>query len=857
MSSKTRDSALGARRSALGARYSALGARRSALGGRCTALGARRAAWLLALLLAACGAPSGSAPTTPGDDAHRRLPTGRRLDPAGTLVDAGNLPLGLALSPDGNSAVLLLSGFREQGVQVIDRQRGKVAVTFPIAGAFLGVAFSPDGKTVAASGGNSDAIYLFSWHDGRVWLTDSILLAKKAPRTDGTRYPAGLAWSRDGALLYVAENLADSLAVVNVANKRVVQRFPTERYPYGVVVAADGNVYVSAWGGSTVSTFIDGGGGALTPTGLIIVGRHPSAMTLNADGTRLFVASASTDRVAVVDTRRRAVITQLLDPPPAGPGEGSTPDALALSASGTRLFVAEADNNAVAVFDLSAATSAVKSAAGRDALVGRIPVGWYPSALAVHGDSLIVVNAKGRGTHPNVGGPYPGLPSAKVPASYTLGMLNGTVTTIPVEMGDSLALAGTSARVAKANGWDAPRTAAKYPPFEHVIYVIKENRTFDQILSDIPNADGDTSLRFFPRSVSPNHHALAQRFGAYDRFFVNAEVSADGHNWSDAAYAADYVEKTVGLTYGDQGRSYDYEGYNRDGDDIAEDDVNEPASGYLWDAAARAGVTYRDYGEFTAADSTRRGTPQAPFYYGNKRVLAGHVDSLYPNFNTAIKDQYRIDRWLEEFREFERTGVMPALMTMWLPDDHTSGLRAGLPSPRAAFADNDLALGRLIDALSHSKFWKNTVVFVVEDDAQNGPDHVDSHRSVMFAISAYSRGGVQHRFTNTTDVIATIIEVLHLGSLSQFDFYGRPLRDVFNDSADLTPYAALVPEQSLDEMNPPAKISSRSGRPLDLSAVDRADEDDFNRELWLALKGPGVPYPGIRRMSALEAARAR
>ena len=403
------------------------------------------------------------------------------------MVDAGNLPLGFALSGDGNSAVLLLSGFREQGVQVVDRQIGKAGAVFPIAGAFIGVAFSPDGKTIAASGGNSDAVYLFSWHDGRLWLTDSIVLAKKAMgRTDGTRYPAGLAWSRSGALLFVAENLADSLAVVNVGNRQVIQRFPTERYPYGVVVGADGSVYVSAWGGTTVSTFIDGGGGALMPTGLITVGRHPSAMTLNADGSRLYVASASTDRVAVVDTRRRAVIAELLDPPPAGPGEGSTPDAVALSASGTRLFVAEADNNAVAVFDLSAATSGVTSAAGRDRLAGRIPVGWYPSALAARGDTLVVVNAKGRGTKPNPGGPYPGLPSRKVPASYTLGMLNGTVSTIAGAMGDSLALAPLTARVAKANGWDAPRTAAKYPPFEHVIYIIKENRTFDQVLSDMP-----------------------------------------------------------------------------------------------------------------------------------------------------------------------------------------------------------------------------------------------------------------------------------------------------------------------------------------------------------------------------------
>ena len=822
----------------------------------------------LALAVVGCGGASGSSSSRvagAGDDAHRRLPTGARLDPAGRSVVAGSLPLAMTLSPDGHDAVLSLNGWRERGIQLFDRQSGRIASTVPLPGAFLGVAFSPDGRTLAASGGNADAIYLFAWHNGAAILTDSIVLAAKRG-AEGTRYPAGIAWSRTGALLYVAENLADSLAVVNIGLKQVIQRFPTERYPYAVVVSAEGEVYVSAWGGSTVSTFIDAAGGGLAPTGQIRVARHPSALALNASGTRLYAASASTDRVAVVDTRRHAVIAELLDPPPAGPGEGSTPNALALSADGTRLYVAEADNNAVALFDLSAATSGVPGARGRDALVGRIPVEWYPAAVAARGDTLVVVNAKGRGAGPNVSGPGPWKPSGTVPDSYTLGQLVGSVTTFVGALGDSLALAPLTARVARANGWDTPaRTAAHYPPFEHVIYIIKENRTFDQVLSDVPNVDGDTSLLFFGRGIGPNHHALAERFGAYDRFFVNAEVSADGHNWSDAAYAADYVEKTQSLNYAGQGRSYDYEGTNR-GDGVAhlpDDDVNEPASGYLWNAAARAGVSFRDYGEFTVLDSTLRGPSRAAGYRGTKAVMAGHTNPDYPGFDLNIRDQHRMDVWLEEFREFERTGAMPALMTMTLPNDHTSGLRAGAPSPRAAFADNDLALGRLVDALTHSRFWGSTVVFVLEDDAQNGPDHVDSHRSVMYAISAYSRRGVVHRFTNTSDVLATIIEILHLGSLSQFDFYGRPLRDVFvlTDSADLSPYTALVPAVSLDERNPPAPprsgSTSRGTRALDLSGADRADEDDFNRELWRAFKGARAPYPGVRRVPALEAARDR
>jgi hypothetical protein len=372
------------------------------------------------------------------------------------------------------------------------------------------------------------------------------------------------------------------------------------------------------------------------------------------------------------------------------------------------------------------------------------------------------------------------------------------------------------------------------------------------VLSDLPGVDGDTALQFFTKASSPNHHALAERFGAYDRFFVNAEVSADGHNWTFGSYAADYVEKTVSLAYADQGRDYDYEGQNRN--EVPDDDVNGPANGFLWDAAARAKITFRDYGEFTYYDSAPGAKKGA--WQGAVKAMVGHTSPDYPAFDLAIKDQRRVDVWLQDLKEWERTGEMPALITMNLPNDHTSGMRAGAIAPRAAFADNDLALGRLVEALSHSRFWKNTAVFVVEDDAQNGPDHVDSHRSVMFAISAYSKRGPVHRFTNTTDVIATIVEILHLGSLSQFDFYGRPLRGAFTSEPDLTPYMAITPAQDLDERNPTARTGAAHSRPLDLSAADRADEDDFNRELWRAFKG-SAPYPAVRRMTPPAAAQAR
>jgi YVTN family beta-propeller protein len=647
-------------------------------------------------------------------------------------------------------------------------------------------------------------------------------------------------------MLYVAENLDDSLAVVDIAGKRVTQRLPTGRYPYGVLTGPDGAVYVSAWGANTVRVLTPLADGALRDAGTIAVARHPSAMVANRAGTRLFVASATTDRVSVVDTRLRAEIAQLLDPPPAGPSEGSTPNALALSADETRLFAAEADANAVAVFDLSTRTAGV-SAHGRDSLAGRIPVEWYPSAVVVSGDTMFVANGKGRGTAPNPTGPTPMRPSRAAAHEYTLGQLTATLSTVTDAGMSRGALAALTARVSRANHWDQPaRAAARYPPFEHVIYIIKENRTYDQVLGDVPEGDGDSALLFFPRAVSPNHHALAERFGVYDRFFTNAEVSADGHNWSTAAYASDYVEKTVGSQYSDRRPYYDYEGTNRDR--LTDDDVNSPSTGYLWNLAQRAGLTFRNYGEFVVSPrELAEGAQDMPeSYRGVKPFLAEHTDSAYPGFDLDIRDQTRMDLWLDEFHTFERTGALPQLEIVRLPNDHTSGAAPGKPTPSAAFADNDLALGRLVGALSRSRFWHSTVVFVVEDDAQNGPDHVDSHRAPFFMISAYSRPGVVHRFVNTTDVIATIADILHLGSLSQFDYYGRPLRGLFTDTPlpDLTPYTTLVPSTNLNELNPPRGPGAAASAHLDLRFEDQVDDNVFNHILWEALKGPNTPYPG-------------
>lgn len=327
---------------------------------------------------------------------------------------------------------------------------------------------------------------------------------------------------------------------------------------------------------------------------------------------------------------------------------------------------------------------------------------------------------------------------------------------------------------------------------------------------------------------------MAERFGLFDRFFVNAEVSSQGHPWSTSAYVTDFREKTVHSTYSD-----------RREEEPPDDDASDPATGYLWDLATRENMSLRIYGEYAEL------SPDKKTYRSTKKGATQYTSPTYPCYNLSIQDQARMDAWISEFNGFVSQGEMPALQIFHLPNDHTAGARAGMATPAAYMADNDLALGRMITALSNSPFWKDTVVFVVEDDSQSGPDHVDSHRSVLLVISAYNHPGVSHRFVNTTDVIATIEGILGVGSLSQFDYYGRPLYEIFSDQPDLTPYSLLTPEQSLTEQNPQGENAKNSLK-LNLEKEDLSDDDLFNRILWAAIKGNQIPFPEEHRVSLLQ-----
>ena len=753
------------------------------------------------------------------------LPTGVRLDAVGEAIELDSMPLNLVPDIKGEKSVVVLSGWREQGIQVVDLKTRQVTQTILQDGAFYGAAFSPDGNMLYVSGGNTDNLFAYSWKDGAATLAKKFELAKtRTAEGTGTSYPAGVAVAPNGNFVYVAENVGDRLTVLDAVTGEIVQHFPTDHYPYAITLSADGQLFVSAWGGTTISDFHILADGKLAYLGRIEVGRHPSALAIN--GPRLYVALAGSDRVAIIDTHSHKLIDYLHDSSPGAPPEGSTPNALAISLDRKRLFIAEADNNALTVFDL--ATSK---------MMGRIPTDWYPTGVAEVGSQILILSGKGHGTRANPDGPVPltDWPTGK-PRAYTLGQLNGSLRLLPSTITPSQ-LTAFSERVAAANNWKRIRSSRRYPPFKHVIYIIKENRTYDQVLGDVKEGDGDASLVYFPGDVvTPNHHALAQRFGLFDRFFVNAEVSSQGHIWSTAAYVTDYGEKTVPSAYA--GKRADVDG----------EECEEPERGFLWTLAKRSGVSFRDYGEMV------KGNPGWPV---TQHDLGADVNPDYVPFDLVTKDQDRADVWIAELERFVRDGNMPQFELMWLPMDHLTAARPGKCTPFACMADNDLALGRIVQVLSHSPYWKDTVILVVEDDAQAGPDHIDSHRAPFYVISAYSHPGTMHRFINTTDVIAAIEDLLGMGRLSKFDYFSRSLADIFTSTPNLTPFDAIMPKQDLNERNPPNTAAARMSEGLDLSAPDRVDDGVYNRILWLMLKGDARQPSVLNRapLHALEASR--
>ena len=775
-----------------------------------------------------------------------QLPNGRLLTPTGSQTSVLAYPFAVAVTPDGRRVLAASTGSGAQALQLLDASNGRLLASLPVKKSWLGLALGPGGKTAFLSGANSNAIHLFTVS------ADTIAEAGSIPVTtpsDGKRDPiqAGIAVSSDGATLWVARVMADDLLRIDVATKAVTARIPAGPRPYRPVLSPDGRlVAVASWGGASVALF-DAAAGKLV--GTVPTDDHPCDLVFSPDGKLLYVAQANRNRVAVVDLAARRVVRQVsVALGPDGPGtpsadvlpDGSTPNALAMSSDGRTLFVANADDDAVAVVNLGARPEDARAA-------GFIPSGWYPAPLALtpDGRTLFVGNGKGSGSRGNaLDGPEPLKPGKKNPAGATRN-LPGSVSRIALPTRPELARLTARAyanRKPATRGESPARKSGVVPegggtsPIRNVVYVIRENRTYDQVFGDVSRGNGDASLAIFGRDSTPNAHALADEFVLFDNFFADAEVSADGHNWSMAAYATDYTEKTWPANYGSRGFSYGYEG---------DEPTAAPSAGYLWDAAVRAGLPIRNYGEFIGISPEN---PSGEFdgrFEAKALNLRGNTCPFYSGWDPEVTDNARIDLWLKEFRAFEKKGEMPRLMIVRLGNDHTMGTRKGAKTPRAMVADNDLAVGRLVEAVSHSKFWKETAIFVVEDDAQNGSDHVDAHRTVALVVSPYTRrqGMVDSTLYSTTSMLRTMEMILGLPPLSQHDAGATPMTNAFSDLPDLRPFAHRPANVPLYEMNPDGAPMQAEAGSWDLSREDAAPDIALNDSIWKSVRGPGSEMP--------------
>jgi DNA-binding beta-propeller fold protein YncE len=774
------------------------------------------------------------------------LNSGWRVKPAGVQIPLDTLPMSAILSKDGRFLLVLNGGYKPPSISVLDTKDGHEIGRTRVADAWLGLALSPDGKTLWVGGGSQAAIFEFKLDEnGQLNPTRTFELVKPADRTYRD-FIGDVAVAPDGHLLYACDLDHDSIVVVNTQSGTILDRFKTGRRPYRILFHPDGkSFFVTSWADGSMIHHQTSDGSELQT---LRVGAHPTDMVwrdrAEEEGddagwkARIFVSAANTNNVyaaAVSDSGQlRAVETINISSTPLHP-LGMTPSALALSADKSKLYVVCSDANAAAVVDVTDVRSHV---------LGFIPTGWYPTAARALADGrLVVLNGRGSRSYPNPNGPNPTVRPALVhggsPLQYVGLIQTGSASIVPPVTEEQLR--GFTAEVLANSPYNDEMLDSQpegLPPIEHVLYVVKENRTYDQILGDIGKGESDPALCLFKENVSPNHHKLAREFVLFDNFYVNGDVSGDGHNWSTSAIANDYVVKMWPNSYAGRRKHYDYEG----GEPAA-----LPPAGYLWTSAAARGISMRNYG-YWATNLKEPGADGVQISDVRDPVLAKLTNMKYRSFDLDYPDVKRAQTFLADLAEFESSGNMPALMFMRLGNDHTSGTTPGKIAPLSSFADNDYALGMIAEGVSKSKFWKNTAIFVLEDDAQNGPDHIDSHRSAAFVISPYTHtGAINSSMYNTTSMLRTMELILHLRPMTHFDAGARPMLNCFSKDAVLTAYQAEKPRIPLDDRNPQnSPTAARSAR-LDFSDADLNDDDELNDILWLAIRHTDPPTP-VRSM---------
>ncbi len=765
------------------------------------------------------------------------LPNGWKLSPVGKSLPLGDLPLNIAVSSTKKYMAVTNNGQSIQSIQLIDAQRETILDSIDIAESWLGLKFSADEKCLYASEGNLNRILKYAIINNKLHLIDSIVLGNPWPVKIS---PTGIDIDDARELMYVTTKENNSLYVINLKTKKIIQKDTLGAEGYTCLLSPDKKeLYISVWGGDKIKVF-----NTTTKafSDSVAVGNNPNDMCLSKNGRWLYVANANDNSVSVINIQQRKVLETLNAALYPDSRQGSTTNGVTLSADEKTLYVANADNNCLAVFDVSKPGSSISK--------GFIPVGWYPTCVRTIGTKIFVSNGKGYTSMANpefdpfhtrstldyqkgdndkyyIGGLFKGtLSIINTPTQQQLSIYSQQVyKNTPYNKKKELQSAGI------ANN-PIPEKIGDSSPIKYVFYIIKENRTYDQVLGDMPEGNGDTSLCLFGEKVTPNFHALSREFVLLDNFYVDAEVSADGHNWSMGGYADDYLEKTWPTSYGGRGGEYDAEG-NRE--------IANNKGGFIWNDCARNKVSYRTYGEF--ADN----------YKPNLPVLKNHYCTYYTSWDQTVRDTTRVGQWKRDFDSLVAAGALPHLNTLRIINDHTEGLRKGRPTPFAHCADNDLAVGMFIDYLSKSSVWKQSVVFVLEDDAQDGPDHVDAHRSTAYVAGGFvKRHYVDHTMYSTTSVLRTIELILGLPPMSQYDASAMPMFRCFQPTADLTPFNAKPLQTDINQKNTIENAWQRESEKFDFSKEDMIPDRAFTEVIWKAVKGADAIVPAPKRAAFVK-----
>lgn len=770
------------------------------------------------------------------------LPNGWSLSPAGRSFKLGDLPLNMAISSSKKYMAVTNNGQSKQYLQLIDVKNEKVLDSVTIAKSWLGIKFSADEKYLYASGGNDNWILQYSITNNKLILKDSIKLGKKWPEKIS---PAGIEIDDERHLLYVVTKDNNSLYVINLLTKKIIHQHKLDGEAYTCLLSPDKKqLYITCWGCDHV-IFYDTQKHTLTTK--VAVGDNPNDMCITKNGKFLFVCNANDNSVSVIDVMKQKVIETLNCALYPNAPPGSTTNGVALSSDENTLYIANADNNCLSVFDVINP--------GFSSSKGFIPTGWYPTCVRVIGKKIFVTNGKGFTSMANPYGPNPtikkqkviyqkGDPTKPVAEQYIGGLFKGTMSIIDIPSEKLQARYSRqvyqntpytkkkelSSKIEKGN--PIPAKIGDPSPIKYVFYIVKENRTYDQVLGDVKEGNGDTSLVLFGEKITPNQHKLAKDFVLLDNFFVDGEVSADGHNWSLGAYATDYLEKNWVTSYGGRGGTYDAEGTR---------EIANNKGGFIWDHAKKAGISYRTYGEF------------ADDYKPNIPVLKNHFCTYYTSWDETVRDTTRVGQWKRDFDSLVAIHALPKLNTLRLINDHTEGMRTGRPTPFAHVADNDLAVGMFIEYLSKSSVWKESVVFILEDDAQNGPDHVDAHRSPAYIAGPFvKRNFVDHTPYTTSGMLRTIELILGIPPMSQYDAAAEPLWRCFTSKPNFTSFTALPSNIDLTEKNMVVNELSKKSEAFDFSKEDKVPDLEFTEVIWKGIKGINSVVPSPTRSAFLR-----